>query len=179
MGLEAPRTDYLGSNISSTCNSAGSALWASTKNIKPLIDANCHTEAIELANDRSRLQLSPSLYKNPGSNSGHPGSQTILFGWPSELRTDNKIPPILEHLLHQFNPGSAMITGAPVSQGTDIVTNKLTPWKLREDWPLVHEIEQAWTGEKEFDRALLSKYGAIAHRLIQVRCLPSYATTGS
>jgi hypothetical protein len=54
MGLEAPRTDYLGSNISSTCNSAGSALWASTKNIKPLVDANCHTEAIELANDRSR-----------------------------------------------------------------------------------------------------------------------------
>ena len=126
MGLEAPRTDYLASDVSSTCNSAGSALWASTKNIKPLIDANCHTEAIELANDRSRVEFSPMLYKNPGSNSGRPARQTILFGWPPELRTDGqqkKAPSILEYLLDQFTPGSADIHPFSVSQGTDIVTS--------------------------------------------------------
>ena len=126
MGLEAPKTDYLGRNISSTCNSAGSGLWASTKNIKPLIDANCHTEAIELANHRSRTQFSPILYKNPGRNSGRPGSQTILFGWPLELCTDGqqkKVPPILEYLLHQYTPGYAGLVRFSVSQGTGIVTN--------------------------------------------------------
>ena len=126
MGLEAPRTDYLASNISSTCNHAGSALWALTKNIKPLIDANCHTEAIELANDQSRIELSPILYKNPGSNSGSASSQTILFGWPPELRIDGqqkKVPPFLEYLLDRFSPVSARISDAPVSQGIDIVTN--------------------------------------------------------
>ena len=117
MGLEAPRTDYLASNISSTCNSAGSALWASTKNIKPLIDANCHTEAIELANDRSRIEFSPILYKNLEFNSGRAGRQTILFGWPAELRTDGqqkKPPPILEYLLHPFT--YVRFTGCSVSQ---------------------------------------------------------------
>ena len=126
MALEAPRTDYLGSNISSTCNSAGSALWASTKNIKPLVDANCHTEAIELANPRSRIQFSPILYKRPGSNSGRPVSQTILFGWPVELRTDGqqkKVPRVLEYLLYQFTLKPEAISGLSVSQGTDIITN--------------------------------------------------------
>ena len=119
MGLEAPRTDYLGSNISSTCNSAGSALWASTKNIKPLVDANCHTEAIELANDRSRIQLLPILYTSPGSNSGRPVSQTILFGCPSELRTDGQqkiAPSILEYLLHLIPRTHVQFTGCSVSQ---------------------------------------------------------------
>ena len=126
MGLEAPRTDYLGSNISSTCNSAGSALWASTKNMKPLIDANCHTEAIELANDRSRIEFSPISYKTPGSNSGRSVSQTILFGWGPELRTDGqqkKVPPILEYLLHQLTPWFVTYHDYSVRQGTDIVTN--------------------------------------------------------
>jgi len=45
MGLEALATNFVGRNISSTCNSSGTALWASAKNIKPLVDANCHTEA--------------------------------------------------------------------------------------------------------------------------------------
>ena len=97
MGLEAPRTDYLGSNVSSTCNSTGSALWALSKNMKPLVDANCHTEAIETANERSPIQFSPILYNNPGSNSGHPAGQTILFGCRPELRTDGRqknVPPI-------------------------------------------------------------------------------------
>ena len=44
----------------------------------------------------------------------------------------------------------------------------------------MNEIEQAWTGEEELDRALLSKYDAATHRyLILVGCLPSYTTTGS
>ena len=44
----------------------------------------------------------------------------------------------------------------------------------------MNEIEQAWTGEEELDRALLSKYDAVTRRrLIQVGCLPSYTTTGS
>ena len=126
MALEAPRTDYLGSSISRTCNSAGSALWALAQNIKPLVDANRHTEAIEFANDRSRVQFSPVLYKGPGSNSGRPARQTVLFGWPVELRTDGqqkKVPPILEYLLHQFTLKPAMISGFSVSQGTDIITN--------------------------------------------------------
>ena len=127
MGLEGPRTDYLGSNISSTCNSAGSALWASTKNIKPLVDANCHTETIELANHRSRIQFSPILYRRPGSNSGRPVSQTTIFGLPVELRTDGqqkKVPRILEYLLWQLSPKcSGWRVGFSVSQRTGIVTN--------------------------------------------------------
>ena len=126
MALEAPRTDHLDSNISSTCNSAGSALCASSKNIKPLVDANCHTEAIELANDRSRIQFSPISHKSPESNSGHPGSQTILFGWGPELRTDGqqkKVPPILEYLLHQLPYSIGRYPDVYVSQGTDIVTS--------------------------------------------------------
>ena len=136
MGLEAPRTDYLGSNISTTCNSAGSALWALTKNMKPLVDANCHTEAIELANDRSPIQFSPIFYKNPGSNSEHPAGQTILFGCPPELRTDGqqkKVPLILEFLLTDGTYGESY-SGVPVDQCqsywgdsvgqcTDMITN--------------------------------------------------------
>ena len=129
MRLEAPRTDYLGSNVSSTCNSAGSALWALTKNMKPLVDANCHTEAIGLANDRSPIQFSPILYKHPGSNSGHPAGQTMLFGCRPELRTDGqqkKGPPILEYLLQ--GAAIAATYNLPyernsVGQCTDILTN--------------------------------------------------------
>ena len=127
MRLEALRTDYLGSNISSTCNSAGSALWALARNMKPLVDANCHTEAIELANERSAIQLSPILYKNPGSNSGYPAGQTMLFGCPPELRTDGqqkKAPPILEYLLQSAYRAPAYeepYWRDSVSQRTDII----------------------------------------------------------
>ena len=126
MGLEAPRTYYLGSNVSSTCNSVGSALWALTKNMKPLVDANCHTEAIELATERSRIQFSPILYKNPGSNSGNPAGQTMLFGCPPELRTDgrrNKVPLVLEYLLQRGTIYCGQYWGSSVGQCTDIKTN--------------------------------------------------------
>ena len=123
MGLEAPRTDYPGSNVSSTCNSAGSALWALTKNMKPLIDANCHAEAIETANERSPVQFSPILYK---SNSGHPAGQTILFGCRPELRTDgrqNKAPPVLEYLLQGASIYYHAYWRSSVGQYTEILTN--------------------------------------------------------
>ena len=126
MELVAPRTDNLGSTVSSTCNSAGSALWASTKNMKPLVDANCHKEAVELANERSPIQFSPILYKNPGSDSGHPTGQTILFGCPPVLRTDGqqkKVPLVLEHLLQGATNEDQWYWSDSVGQCTDIIIN--------------------------------------------------------
>ena len=101
-GPEALTTDFIARNISSTCNSSGSVIWASAKNIKPLVDANCHTEAIEAASRQSLIRLVPIHYRNPGSESRPPSGQTILFGCPLELHTVGelkKIPPILEYLL--------------------------------------------------------------------------------
>ena len=101
-GLEALTTNFVGRNVSSTCNSSGSALWASAKNIKPLVDANLHTEAIEVAYHQSPIRFSPIYYRNSGSKSSAPSGQAILFGCPLELRTVEelkKIPPVLEYLL--------------------------------------------------------------------------------
>jgi len=95
-------THSVGRNVSSTCSSSGSALWASAKNIKPLVDANSHTEAIEAAYNQSPIRFSPIYYQNPGSKSLSSSGQTILFGCPLELCTVGalkKIPPILEYLL--------------------------------------------------------------------------------
>ena len=173
MRLEAPRTEYLGSNVSSTCNSAGSALWALTKNMKPLVDANCHKEAIELANERSPIQFSPIFYKYSGPNSGRPASQTMLFGCPPELRTDGRqtrAPPVLEYLLQ----GGV----TPSSSGLD--KKLLTLWKIQDHWAIVNEIEQAWTGTEKLDRASVSKWDRDTRiRLTEVGCLPSYTITGS
>ena len=99
---EALTTNCGTRNISSTCNSSGSTLWASAKNIKPLVDANCHTEAIDLAYHQSPIRFSPIYYQHPVSNSLSPSGQTILFGCPVELRTVGelkKIPLVLEYLL--------------------------------------------------------------------------------
>ena len=77
-------------------------IWASAKNIKPLVDANCHTEAIEFAYHQSPIRFSPIHYRNPESKSISPSGQTILFGCPLELRAVEKlekIPPVLEYLL--------------------------------------------------------------------------------
>jgi hypothetical protein len=70
--------------------------------IKPLVDANFHKEAIEFAYHQSPIRFSPIYYQNPGSKSLSPGGQTILFGCPLELCTVGelkKIPPVLEYLL--------------------------------------------------------------------------------
>ena len=172
MGLEAPRTDHLGSNVSSTCNSAGSALWALTKNMKPLVDANCHTEAIELANERSPIQFLPILYKYSGPNSGRPASQTMLFGCRPELRNDGqqkKVPPVLEYLLQGVTPFSS-----------NLDENRLTLQKTQDYWAIVNGIEQAWTGIEELDRASVSKWDRDTRIcLTEVGYLPSYTTTGS
>ena len=98
---EALMTDCVARDISSTCNSSGSALWASAKNIKPLVDTNCHTEAIEFAYHQSPIRFSPIYYQSPGCQPS-PNGQTILFGCPLELRAvgeSKKIPPVLEYLL--------------------------------------------------------------------------------
>jgi hypothetical protein len=102
VGLDAPTTNFVGRNVSVTCNSSGTALWASAKNIKPLADANFHTETIGFVYHRSPIQFSPSYYQNPASESLSPGGQTILFGCPFEVCTVGelkKIPPVLEYLL--------------------------------------------------------------------------------
>jgi len=105
LGPEALTTNGISRDISSTCNSSGSALWASAENIRPLVDANCHTEAIEFAYHQAPIRFSPIYYQNPGCKSPTPGGQTILFGCPLELCTVGEIktvPPILEYLLEYF-----------------------------------------------------------------------------
>ena len=99
---EALTTSVIARNISSACSSSGSVIWASAKNIKPLVDASRHTEAIEIAYHQSPIRFSPIHYQNPGSKSRAPSGHTILFGCPLELRTvgeQKKIPPALEYLL--------------------------------------------------------------------------------
>ena len=115
-------------NISSTCNSSGSTLWASAKNIKPLVDANCHTEAIEFGYHQSPIRFSPIYYQNPGSTSPSPSGQTILFGCPLELQTVGeltKIPLVLEYLLSFcYNRYFCLSDSYQVPQNTDtVVTN--------------------------------------------------------
>ncbi len=148
-------------NLSSTCNSSGSAIWASAKNIKPLVDANCHTEAIEVAYHQSPIRFSPIHYRNPGSKSGSPSGQTILFGCPLELRTVGelkKIPPVLEYLLDSVRDWPmSLYNSFDVGEKHGICTTYSLYSKMEEYWPLVNEIEQAWTGREESDRAIISR----------------------
>ena len=88
LGPEALTTNSIARNISSTCNSSGSVIWASVKNIKPLVDANCHTEAIEFAYHQSPIRFPPIHYRRPGSKSPSPIGPTVLFGCPLELHTE-------------------------------------------------------------------------------------------
>ena len=82
--------------------SSGPALWASAKNIRPLVDAHCHTGAIEIADHQSPIRFSPIYYQNRGCKKPSPSGQTILFGRPLERCTvgeQKKLPPVLEYLL--------------------------------------------------------------------------------
>ena len=156
LGPEAVTTNLTGRNISSTCNSSGSAIWASAKDIKPLVDANCHTEAIDFAYHQSPIRFSPIYYRNPESKSHSPSGDTILFGCPLELCTvgeRKKIPPVLEYLLdsacdwpvqyfHEFEYAEDRKQGLYSEMG--------------KCWPLLNELEQAWTGVEESDRAIIS-----------------------
>jgi len=158
---EALTTNLIGRNISSTCNSSGSAIWASSKNIKPLVDANCHTEAIEVAYHQSPLRFSPIHYRNTGSKSLSPSVQTILFGCSLELRTvgeQTKIPAVLEYLLDSVRDWPPrLFDDFDVGEKHGICTTYSLYSKMVEYWPLVDEIEQAWTGVEERDRAIISK----------------------
>ena len=148
-------------NISSTCNSSGSVIWASAKNIKPLVDANYHTEAIEFAYHQSPILFPPIHYRNPGSKSLSPSGQTILFGCPLQLRTVGelkKIPPVLEYLLDSVNYWQDMLPySPPVGQQHIGCTSNSLYSKLDVFWPLVNELEQSWTGVEGTDRAIISK----------------------
>ena len=176
VGTGALTTNFMGSNVSSTCNSSGSALWASAKNIKPLVDANCHTEAIEFACHQSLIRFSPIYYQNPGSTSRSPNGQTILFGCPLELCTVGglkKVPPVLEYLLDSVRHhwSTLRFDNKPVGQNTVIVSTNSLDHKLEKWWHLVNELEQAWTGVEETDRAFISKQLPRGHReLVIVVC---------
>ena len=164
LGLDALTTSFIARNISSTCNSSGSAIWASAKNIKPLVDANCHTEAIEVAYHQSPIRFSPIHYRSHGSESPVPSGQTILFGCPLEPCTVGelkKIPPVLEYLLDS-------VQDWPKYQPA-FDTRYYTMVKC---WPLANEVEKAWTGVEESDRAIISKLVQKGnHRLLLMVCL--------
>ncbi len=161
LGPEALTTDLIGRNISSTCNSSGSVIWASAKNIKPLVDANCHTEEIELAYHQSPFRFSPIHYRNPGSNSHSPSGQTILFGCPLELCTVGEqriIPPVLEYLLDSVQDWPRPhVTASAVGQIHGNYTTNSLYSKIRKCRHLANELEQAWTGVEKTDRAIISK----------------------
>src|SRR5258706_6268761 len=160
LGPEALTTDLIGRNVSSTCNSSGSAIWASAKNVKPLVDASCHTEAIELAYHQSPVRFSPIHYRNPGSKSHSPSGQIILFGCPLELRTVGelmKFPPVLEYLLGSVRDWPRYLSVSfTVGQKQGNCTTHSLYCKMEEYWPLVNELERAWTGVEDSDRAVIS-----------------------
>ncbi len=176
MGPETLTTNLNGRNVSSTCNSSGSTIWALARNIKPLVDANCHTEAIDLAYHQSPIRFSPIHYRNPGSNSDSPSGQTILFGCPVELHTVGelqKIPPILEYLLDSvcYWPSCPFESFAVGQKQGNCTANSLYI-KMETYWPLVNELEQAWTGVEEIDRAVISNLlPEEHHRFLIMVCL--------
>jgi hypothetical protein len=176
-------THSIARNISITCNASGSSIWASAKNIKSLVDANCHTEAIELANHQSPIRFSPIYYQNPGSKSRSPIDQTILFGCPLELLTVGKlkkIPPVFEYLLdsaHDWPEPDYSIDA--VGQKHRYCTANSLYYKLQKRWSLVNEIEQAWTGVEESDRTIISQLVQTNHKFLVLVCLLQYAIVRS
>jgi len=160
LGPETLTINLIGRNISSTCNSSGSSIWESAKNIKPLVDANCHTEAIEVVYHQSPIRFSPIHYRNPGSKSRSPSGQTVLFGCPLELRTVGElttIPPVLEYLLDSVSGWpSTFIQFFEVGQQQGNCTTHSLYSKMETYWPLVNELEEAWSGVEERDRAIIS-----------------------
>jgi len=107
--------------------------------------------------------FSPIYYRAPGSNSPSPSGQTILFGCPLELCTVGelkKIPPVLEYLLDSVRHGWSgdYFFRTHVGQKHRIMTTNPLYYKKEECWHLVNELEQAWTGVEETDRALISRH---------------------
>ena len=156
LGLEALTTSFITRNISSTCNSSGSAIWASAKNIKPLVDANRHTEAIEDAYHQSPIRFSPIHYRNHGPKSPIPSVQPILFGCPLELCTVGELkkpPPVLEYLLD-----SVQDWPTKYFRYRNVGEKHILYSTMEKCWPLANELEKAWTGVEESDRAIISKF---------------------
>ena len=158
---EALTINLIVRNISSTCNSSGSGIWASAKNIKPLIDANRHTEAIEFAYHQSPIRFPPIHYQHPGSESLSPSGQAILFGRPIELHTVGelkKIPPVLEYLLDSIRDwGPYYMNPFEVGQKHVHCTPNSLYSKMDKYLPLMNGLEQAWTGVEKADRAIISE----------------------
>ena len=161
LGPEALTTDLIARNVSSTCNSSGSVIWASAKNIKPLVDANRHAEAVEFAYHQSLTQFPPIYYRHPGSKSLSRSGQTVLFGCPLELHTAGelkKIPPVLDYLLDSLDYWQNGVNSVPpVGQQHRGCTSNSLYSKLEIFWPLANKLEQAWTGVEKTDRAIISK----------------------
>ena len=171
LGLDALTTSFIARNISSTCNSCGSAIWASAKNIKPLVDANCHAEAIEVAYHQSPIRFSPIHYRSHGSKSSFPSGQTILFGCPLELCTVGemkKIPPVIEYLLDSVQDWPTLYFGSYRNVGQQHILYSM----MEKCWTLANELEQAWTGVEGSDRAIISKLVLQDnHRFLLMVCL--------
>ena len=168
LGLDALTTSFIARNTSSTCNSCGSAIWASAKNIKPLVDANCHAEAIEDAYHQSPIRFSPIHYRNHGSKSPLSSGQTILFGCPLELCIGGptKIPPVLKFLLNSVHDWPVSYFGPYRNVGQQHILYRT----MEKSWPLANKLEKAWTGVEGRDRALIFKRRDSPRHLIMV-CL--------
>jgi len=127
------------------------------------------------------MRFSPIYYRNPGSKSRPPSGQAILFGCPLELRTVGelkKIPPILEYLLDLVHDWHVPYpTDYTVGQKRrDCATNSLY-CKSMERWSLANEIEQAWTGVEESDRAMVSQLSKGYQRFLIKVCSLLYTIT--
>ena len=177
--LEALRTNWHPRNVSSTCSSSGSTLWAASKNIKPLVDANRYIGPIELVHPQSKIKLSPILYRSPWTRAM---SQAVLFGCPLELQADGELPPVLKYLFDSFpiNQHPQLSSGSLEGPSTEINTTNSPLDDAQESWSLVNEVELAWTGVEASDRAFISKYDLQSHhKLLGVRLLLSFTTTES
>jgi hypothetical protein len=101
------------------------------------VDANCHTEAIELLYHQSPIKFPPLLYQNARYQLIPQIGQAILFGCPLELHTDgqlNKVPPILQYLFDSIeytNRTNAEDCGYLVSQKHGNQNKDLTPGRHR------------------------------------------------
>ena len=122
------------------------------------------------------------FYRSPYSELTHTTGQIILFGCRLELQADGKLPPVLEYLFDSFPIDRHHWVYSDASVGPSIAiiaTNSLFE-NTQVSWPLVKEVEQAWTGVEASDRASISKYDLQSHhRLLSVGLLLSFTTTES
>ena len=111
-----------------------------------------------------------------------PSGQTILFGCSLELRTIGelkKTPPVLEYLLNSVRnwPGPGYSPAFKVGQKHRNCTTHRLYCKAGDSYPLVNEVEQAWTGVEESDHAFISKLDQTKLRLLLLVRLLRYTNT--